>query len=187
MTASPMTQMIADQPRRLWLRGIVLLHGVTAAAFWMIALIGWSKLEHAGYGNIPWVFLVLWLLVSLPSLVLHSQIITDLVTYLLTGRTHFYPLMTALANSGDPEKHFADMSPATRRVLRVLTWFATVAWFTSPVGAIALWSLVVLARLPEDAHQAAPSAKAVIDLSRKLDFTVREEMVYRFAPTTRAV
>ncbi|MEX1185335.1 MAG: hypothetical protein WEA80_01940 [Gemmatimonadaceae bacterium] len=181
-----MSRMISDQPRRLWLRGIVLLHGIIAAAFWTAALIGWSMLENAGFGVVPWALLVIWILVSLPSLVLHSQIITDLVSYVLTGRTHFFPLMLEIANAGVPQDHLSDLGPAGRRAVRIFSGFATLAWFTSPVGSIAIWSLVVLTRLPKDAHLPAPSARGVIDLSRQLDFTVREEMVHRFTPARAA-
>ena len=135
---------------RLALRAWLMLHGIASAVFWTLFLIGWSLAASAGFAWVGWVGLMLYVIVASPVLIFQAVLIADLFAYVVIGKIFAYPAIDAVANE------YARMNPdrvARPSLAAKMLLFVSDA---SPLSSFALWSMVVLGRMPEAAHGRLP-------------------------------
>lgn len=141
---------------RLRFRAYVMVQAFCAALFWFALAVLSGTLNQSGLGWIAWVIVGLWAFFAIPGLLFQIQTIADIASYLLTGRTNFYPAMRKRIESGEIERQFAELSPRVRKASNRLFPIVVFAAATSPLSAVAAWGSIVLARLPSSAHEPAP-------------------------------
>lgn len=144
---NPFREFLAEQGGRLALRVWVLLHGIAAAVFWALFFICWTGLVHVGLAWVGWALVGVYLVVAAPFLILQAVMVTDLLAYVVIGQTFAFGTIDEIVEK------FARANPARLQTipwrLHLLFFFADV----SPISSIAIWSLVVLKRMPTEAHK----------------------------------
>jgi hypothetical protein len=145
------------QLSRLSLRAWLMLHGVASAVFWTLFFIGWTLLVSAGYEWVGWLFLVAYVVIASPVLILQAVLIADLLAYVVIGKIFAFPAIDAVA------KEYAAKNPEKIANISVPLHLFLFFFDASPLSSLALWSMVVLDRMPEAAHARLP----LRDLKRK--------------------
>lgn len=120
--------------------------GIEAALFWFVALLAAAWMSEKGFGLLAVILLTLYIIASLPALLIQVLLICDLVIFALSRKSVFYPAMHAL--SAVPEGTVKRNS-RNRSILRGIAQLTTR---TSPLAPIGFWAMIVLARLPQSAY-----------------------------------
>lgn len=175
--------------------------GVATAVIWTLGTIGAVWLKHLGAGWVVPVVFGTWVVVALPVLYLDLSLILDMAGYMFTGRVHVFPALLAFdhATSAAERNYWADaIRPpgmpardltqreedslrATIERSRVLRGILAFIDASSPFSCFALWSMIVLARIPTKAYVLTrPSQARRMKLAA--DRTVYEDTLCRLAP-----
>lgn len=140
----------ANQIVRLRLRVWLVLHGISAAVFWTLFFVVWTLLTNVGLAWVGWALLASYAVVASPFLILQVVLIADLFALVVIGRTFAYSTI---------EKLKADFARDNPEKVSEVSWRLQVLFFladASPFSSMSMWSLVVLTRLPVDAHGKTP-------------------------------
>ncbi len=166
----PERNLITSFRWRAEVRVLLVATGLMTAMLWTLAIVGVAWLRYTGYGAIvPWVFVV-WFFATLPALYVDLALVLDVVGYIFLGKVHFFPTMLAAHRATTVDEKIAhthalwpgdramrvtdehrqafhkyESSWRTRALIRFLG-------ATSPLSCVALWSMIVLARVPSTAH-----------------------------------
>lgn len=175
------------QAARLELRWAVIRYALQCVAFWTAALIAGAWLSHWGLSAVAWMLLVVWLYFCIPALLWQSQFILDVVNYALTGKTEYFPLTLALIESGCTKEQRGEMKPSASAFVKWTMPIFALAAATTPIATAAIWSLIVLLRVPAGPHEptTAPDAerrasiRAAIQLSKKVESAAVEAFAQR--------
>ena len=141
---------IAELGNRFALRTWLLLHGVASAAFWALFLTCWTLLTSVGLSWVGWTLLAVYIAVAAPFLIIQVVLIADLLAYLVLGRIFAYPTIDQAAT--DYATAHPDRVTNIPRPVQVFFFLADA----SPLSCFAMWSMVVLARMPERVHGMLP-------------------------------
>jgi len=179
----------ADQERRLAVRWIVMRYALISLAFWGAAILLVAWLRQVELVPVAVLFAVVWLYFALRTLLVHSQFIVDVASYVLSGRTYFFPeLLRYVEEPAARDRALASLSPTARSLYERLFPYFRAASFTSPLAGIATWALVVLVRMPRAVHEPrlAPRAEMqqTIRVGRAIELAVTERYAgrqFRFA------
>lgn len=151
------------QLERARLRAWVLAHGIAAAVFWTAVAVGWTYAERAGAGWLGWIGIGLYVSLAIPFLVLQVILVADLLGYVVLGKIFAYPSLEKAV------EEWRRTHPGPLRLPRKTRAFYVLA-DVSPLSSLALWSLVVLARMPDSVHGSLESRRKLerseIDLER---------------------
>jgi len=172
---------------RLRFRAYVMAQAFLTALFWLAIAAISGELNARGLGGLAWVIVGVWLFFAIPGLLFQIQTIADIASYILTGRTTYYPAILERLKSGETERQFKQLPPnAQRFILRILPIVGFAA-DVSPFSAIASWGSIVLARLPSIAHEPAPKLTlryvpftVARQEHKRLEAVVFEDIVERF-------
>jgi len=123
---------------------------MAAAVFWTAFFVAWSLAEHAGFGAIGWAVLVIYLFFAAPGIALQLLLIGDLLAFVTLGKIFAYPMLMRLVDE------FSKAHPALMKNPPPMT-ATSLLYDVSPLSCFAIWSLVVLRRLPISAHGEGPS------------------------------
>lgn len=141
---------------RLRFRTYVMAQALLTALFWFTIAAISGALNQRGFGGVAWIIVAVWLFLAIPGLLFQVQTIADIASYILTGRTTYYPAMVQRLKSGETVRQFQQLPPTVRNfVVRIAPWVG-FASDVSPLSAIASWGSIVLARLPSVAHEPPP-------------------------------
>jgi hypothetical protein len=160
---------------RLETRWLVVRYAVMAMSFWTGVVVLGAWLQHF---DLVWIWRLLevaWLYFMLPGIIVHLQMITDLLNYAATGNTRFFPLMQELVDSGEADRRMEALPPAAKRFVKATAPIFALAAFTSPLVAPALWAVVVLVRMPASAHSRAGArgdAKRALRMAKRIERSV---------------
>lgn len=147
------------QQQRFVLRWIIIRPGLISAVFWAIALIGDSWLRSWGLQYLGFVALGLWIGLSFPIIYVQGSLILDLMGYVLTGRTSFFPRLMQAGK--EAHERLVSAEAAAPRLQRYLNAFVKLLGNTSPISCLATWAMVVLVRMPESVHALGPQEAAL--------------------------
>lgn len=136
---------LRDEFARVGVRLYVLLHGVTSAAFWALFFVLWTMAAGAGYAVIGWFALALYLTFAAPLITLQLLLIADLLGYVVLGQIFIWPKLLELA------KQWEKATPEPRP-LTVRDHVALFLGDASPLAPLALWSMLVLSKMPNHVH-----------------------------------
>ncbi len=172
---------------RLRFRTYVMAQALLTALFWFTVAVISGALNIRGYGGVAWVIVTVWLLFAIPGLLFQIQTIGDIASYLLTGRTTFYPAVLQRLKSGETERQFKQLPMGAQRFIIRIAPMVGFASDVSPLSAIASWGSIVLARLPSVAHEPPPKLElryVTFNVARqehkRLEAVVFEDIVERF-------
>ncbi len=154
---------------RLTTRAAIMASGILAAAFWTAALILGAWLQSFGLAWLAWMLLAVWCVLALPALYVDAILLADLLNYLLTGRTYFFPIMERVTHAATNEEvmrilhellpsawlpaHPPQLGPAAARVRAILSRLGVVIALTSPFGCLSSWAMLVLLRAPASVQE----------------------------------
>lgn len=119
-----------------------------ALGFWVLAISGATWLVSWGYGWLAGLLALAWLILASPALLVQVALILDVAFYFLTQRSYFFAVLRESRRPADE----------VRRKGWVY-WIVQVGAYTSPLGALSVWSYGVLIRLPERLHAATIEAQ----------------------------
>lgn len=137
---------------RIRFRAYVLWQALGAALFWFGMMLLSGLLNANGIGWLAWIVVGGWLFFAIPGLLFQIQTIADIASYLLTGRTTFYPAIMQRLESGEVDRQFNELPLEVRKFVHRVLPIVGFASDTSPLSALATWASIVLARLPLSAH-----------------------------------
>lgn len=137
---------LTEQMRRLEVRWFVVQFALLSLGFWTLAILASSWLIALGIGWLRWPLFLVWLVLALPAIVTQLQLLVDILSYGITGRLHFYPLMLEMVNSGEYERRLAMLPPDVQRFIAAVSPITTAVAFTTPFIALTIWSAIVLVR-----------------------------------------
>ncbi len=172
---------------RIHLRWVVLRYGIYSAVFWTLVLVGAAWLKHLGLTPIVWILLTVWLLVSLPALIVQTSALVDILNYILSGEIFLLrrfitrSRMGARSPVGEPAPptpaealtHLRDTPQVPSGAMRALIRFASD---TSPLAPLSTWALVVLFRLPTAALISRHAAASLPRVRHEAELYVAEEL-----------
>ena len=141
---------IAELGSRIALRTWLLMHGVASAAFWALFLACWTLLANAGFSWVGWTMLAVYVAAAAPFLIIQVVLIADLLACLVLGRIFAYPAIDKTAT--DYATAHPDRVTNIPRPVQIFFFLADA----SPLSCFAMWSMVVLARMPESVHGKLP-------------------------------
>jgi hypothetical protein len=178
--------LLREGARRLAMRWLVMKYTVGAMLFWSAFFVGSAWLRHWGVGGVAAILFGVWLYFALPALYIQLQLMLDLLSFGLTRTTYFFPLLRAMANAGIAEDRVAAMSTRQRAAFDRLQKAFVFAGNTSPLIGVSFWALIVLARLPERAHQrrsgdvaSFSELRRIAALGRKIELAITEPFASR--------
>lgn len=160
---------------RVSFRLFVLLHAGIAAAFWFFMSAMSGKVNEAGYGWVTWVVVAAWVILAFPSIVIQTQTLADILSYVSSGTIHYYPLAMAMIESGENERRFATYNLSRRRFITIYAAIAYLAGLAFPMSAIAAWGMLVIQRLPDSTHSIRDARRT----RKKLEFALVEDIADR--------
>jgi hypothetical protein len=178
------------QARRVVLRWFVIAAALRSLAFWTLAILGAAWLVHWGFGWAVAVLAGAWFYFLIPVVLTQLQLIVDVLSCGITGRSIFFPRVLEMIENDELNKRRMSQPPRVRRYIRATQLIYKVAGDTSPLAAVATWSLIVLIRMPLTAHRKAiPVARSeiykAIDIGHKVEHAAVEAFAERMLAGAR--
>jgi hypothetical protein len=184
---------------RAEVRFLVLREGALSAVIWAGAAVAALWLHQVGWGAaLPWLFGV-WFIAALPVMYLDLALILDMVGYVFTGRVSFFPTLVAFSKStsaaernelsgalvppGFSPRSLTDSDEIrlaeieSHSIVRFVVGFLDAS---SPFSSLAMWALIVLARIPADRHVMLPPSTARA-MKMAANRSVYDRTLHRFA------
>ena len=151
-----------EQWGRAVLRGIIVGEGLLCGVFWTAVFIGWTLAAAAGYGFLGWYAVTAYVIVLAPILILQAVLVADLLSYVVVGKIFAFPAIELLAQ---------EIAASRPDLLKATTWskVLVVLAHTSPLASLALWGLVVLARMPKDTHAVVTIRRELLQRQQRLE------------------
>lgn len=138
---------MAQQVARTRLRVLVVRAALVSCASGIVAMAIFARLLQAGLETAAMLLAALWVVALAPALLLHLAVCADVLLLCARGRPVAWPTVVAMLLA----QQAAGAPPARpRRPAAVaLTRLFSLAAHTSPLAALASWSIAVLLRAPE--------------------------------------
>lgn len=172
----------SEQARRFMLRWIVARYAVVSLIFWTASLIAAGWLRHFGFSWMVYLGGSVWLYFALPTIYVHAQLLVDVLGYGVTQKTYFFQALLERTKVSE-EDALAEMTPQARALYTKLRFAFKFASFTSPIVAPATWALIVLVRMPSEAHLKSHASREEIQdailIGRRIELSVTEGWTQR--------
>jgi hypothetical protein len=175
---------LREQLRRLSLRWYVIRYALIALAFWTVSLAATAWLVQFGYSWVRWPLFVAWFVLAAPGIVAQLQLLVDVLSYGMTGRMNFFPLMIEIVDSGEIERRFRGLPYRVQRTTELVIRVVNAIGDTSPLSPLAIWSAVVLLRTPVMVERARHSRAMREGVSLRAEMREATTLTRRFEAAT---
>jgi hypothetical protein len=144
------------QRSRFLFRMMVIRQALIMGAFWCAALLLASWFESNGLIGLSALLFALWVYLVIPAIIVQLAVFADIANYCLTGKAYLVRFFEEQRAAKSLAQIKAELRAHGRWSYGVAMLRAAM-WDTSPLAPISMWGVLVLYRLPESAHQHAPT------------------------------